>query len=94
MPNTQSIDGRPLGNNVDHIQNHISDSFLSKEEANHQDVSNILNNIRMSNLNNVIKEQVNVNSLSEKLDPLKLIIPTNIDIEESNDIPCKQLNHT
>ena len=58
----------------------VSQTCLSKEDVNHQDVTHILKNIRMSNLDKVVIGQLNVNSLSEKFHSLKFIIPENIDI--------------
>ena len=47
---------------------------------NQGDVTNILKNIRMSNLNNIVIGQMNVNSLSTKFDSVKHFTPGNIDI--------------
>ena len=62
------------------FQKYISEGFVDKKDINHQDVSKILKQIRINNLNNVIIGHLNVNSLVPKLDAIKTIIPGNIDV--------------
>ena len=47
---------------------------------NDQEVTSILKEIRVKNINRIIVGHLNVNSLAEKFDSLKVIIPGNIDI--------------
>ena len=47
---------------------------------NHQDTSGVLKEIRVNNLNRIIIGHLNVNSLVQKIDSLKVIIPGNIDV--------------
>ena len=47
---------------------------------NDQDVTSILKEIRVNNINRIIVGHLNVNSLAEKFDSMKVIIPGNIDI--------------
>ena len=62
------------------MQKYISDIFIDKNDINPQDVSQILKQIRIRNLNNVIVGHLNVNSISNKLDAIKTIIIGNTDI--------------
>lgn len=62
------------------FEKYISEGFVDKKDINHQDVSKILKQIRIKNLNNIIIGHLNVNSLVPKLDAIKTIIPGNIDI--------------
>ena len=47
---------------------------------NYDDISKVLKDIRMSNMNNVIIGHLTVNSIAGKFDSLKLIIPENLEI--------------
>ena len=51
-----------------------------KSNVNDEDVSKILKDIRMTNLNRSIIGHINANSFVDKLDSMKLIIPGNIDV--------------
>ena len=63
-----------------HVSNekHHSECFINKEDVNHQDISGVLKEIRVNNLNRI--GHLNVNSLAENSDSLKVIIPVNIDV--------------
>ena len=61
-------------------EKYLSDLFIKKEDVNHQDISGILKEIRVKNLNRIIIGHLNVNSLAAKIDSLKVIIPGNIDV--------------
>ena len=58
----------------------LSDNFLKKSNVNDEDVSKILKDIRMTNINRIIMGHLNVKSFADKLDSLKLIIPGNTDV--------------
>ena len=47
---------------------------------NYHDVSHILRQLRIDNVNNVIIAHLNVNHIANKLDAMKTIIPGNVDI--------------
>ena len=47
---------------------------------NYLHVSQVLKQIRVNNVNNVIIGQLNVNSIANKLDDIKTIIPGNVDV--------------
>ena len=55
-------------------------TWNTREGVNHQEVSEILKQIRIKNLKNVIIGHLNVNSFAPKLDALKTIISNNMDI--------------
>ena len=59
--------------------NILNNSFMYEEKA---DASEILNNLRKSNLNNVILGHLNIlhNSIANKVDSLSFIVQENIDI--------------
>ena len=59
---------------------YLSDKFLKKSNVNDEDVSTVLKDIRMTNINHIIIDHLNVNSFADKLDSMKLIIPGNIDV--------------
>ena len=61
-------------------EKYLSDNFFKNEDVNDQDVSRILKDIRVTNLNRIIIGHLNVNSFAEKIDSLKVIIPGNIDV--------------
>ena len=48
--------------------------------TNYQDVSRVLREMKISNLNKVIVAHLNVNPFPDKLEAIKIIIPSNIDI--------------
>ena len=57
-----------------------SEVFVKNDDTNHQDVSQILKNIRIKNLQSVVIGHLNVNSYANKFDAIKVIIERNIDI--------------
>ena len=57
-----------------------SEVFVKNDDINHQDVSQILKNIRIKNLHSVVIGHLNVNSYANKFDAIKVIIEGNIDI--------------
>ena len=61
-------------------QKYISDTFVHKNDIKHQEVSQVLESIRVKNVNRVIIGHLNVNFIAPKLDAIKLIVPGNIDI--------------
>ena len=50
------------------------------EDMDHEDVNEILNDIRIKNINNIIIAYLNINSFPNKYDALNFFIPENIDI--------------
>ena len=62
------------------IQKYVSKEFVSKGDINLQEVSQVLKQIRISNVNRVIIGHLNVNFFAVKLDAIKTIIPGNVDI--------------
>ena len=71
-----------LSDNVNIVPHpaYLSNDFVCEKDTNHQDVSQVLNQIRTKYLHNLIIAHLNVNSLASKLDAIKTIIPGNIDI--------------
>ena len=57
--------------------NILNNSFMYEDKA---DASEILNNLRKSNLNNVILGHLNINSIANKVDSLSFIVQETIDI--------------
>ena len=47
---------------------------------NHQEVSELLNSIRVKNINNIIVAYLNINTFKNKFDFLKTLISENIDV--------------
>ena len=62
------------------LQKYTSDLFLNPVDVNPQDVSEVLKNIRIKNLNSVVVAHLNVNSFSKKYDAIKTVIPGNVDV--------------
>ena len=62
------------------FQKYVSKDFLDKGDINHQEVSKLLNRIRINNINRVIIGHLNVNFFAIKLDSIKVIITENVDI--------------
>ena len=63
----------------------LFDKYASKEsfkgeDISHQEVSHVLKQIRVENINRVIIGHLNVNFFAMKLDAIKTIIPGNVDI--------------
>ena len=73
------IEERELDNSF-LLHKYISDIFVDKDDIKHQEVSHILKDIRIKNVNRVIIGHLNVNFIAAKLDAIKLIIPGNVDI--------------
>ena len=48
--------------------------------ADNQDPSEVIKNIKLSNVNRLIMGQLNVNGLKNKIDPIKLLAEGNIDV--------------
>ena len=65
---------------VESFQQHLSDSFIFKDDAVHHDVSQILKKMRTKNLHNVIVGLLNVNSIASEFDAIKSIIPGSIGV--------------
>ena len=47
---------------------------------NHQEVSELLNSIRVKNINNIIVAYLNINTFKNKYDFLEILISENIDV--------------
>ena len=60
-------------------QKYISEEFLDKNDIDHQDVSQVIRQIRVKNVNRVIIGHLNVNFMAPKLDAIRTIIPGNVD---------------
>ena len=73
-----TIPGRVTSENID--VKFITDSFLTKEDVNNQDVFKMLSDIRINSINRIIIGHLNANSSADKYDSMKLIIPGNIDV--------------
>ena len=67
-------------NNTFLSRKYISKEFLGNEDVKHQEVSQVLKQRRISNINRVIIGHLNVNLFATKLDDIKTIIPGNVDI--------------
>ena len=67
-------------NNTFLSHKYISKEFLDNEDVKHQEVSQVLKQIRISNINRVIIGHLNVKFFATKLDDIKTIIPVNVDI--------------
>ena len=61
-------------------QKYMSEEFLDKNDIDHQDVSQVIRQIRVKNVNRVIIGHLNVNFMAPKLDAIRTIIPGNVDI--------------
>ena len=62
------------------LQKYIGKEYLEKKDVNYQEVSQLLKQIRLRNLNRIIIGHLNVNFFAIKLDAIKLIILDNVDI--------------
>ena len=62
------------------IPNPLNMEISPKTDINHEEVEQNLRQIRVTNINNIIIAYLNINTLSNKFDSLKLIIPGNVDI--------------
>ena len=62
------------------LQKYVSKDFCDKNDVDHREVSLVLKEIRVNNVNRVIIGHLNVNFFAPKLDAIKTIIPGNIDI--------------
>ena len=58
----------------------MSEKFVKRNDINHQEVSQVLKQIRIKNVNKVIIGHLNVNCFAVKLDVIKIIIQDNVDI--------------
>ena len=67
-------------NNTFLSHKYISKGFFDNEDVKHQEVSQVLKQIRISNINRVVIGHLNVNFFATKLDDIKTIIPGNVDI--------------
>ena len=56
-------------------EKYLSECFINKGDVNHPDISGVLKEIWVNNLNRIIIGNLNVNSLAEKIDSLKVITP-------------------
>ena len=64
-----------------HIAQHDSlETNYRDKEVNHQEVSELLNRIRVKNINNIIVAYLNINTFKNKYDFLKTLISENIDV--------------
>ncbi|MCH2403184.1 MAG: hypothetical protein MK216_04090, partial [Candidatus Nitrosopelagicus sp.] len=61
-------------------QKYMSEEFLDKNDIDHQEVSQVIRQIRVKNINRVIIGHLNVNFMAPKLDAIRTIIPGNVDI--------------
>lgn len=59
---------------------YISEEFVDKRDVDHHEVSQVLRQLRIRNVNRVIIGHLNVNFFAIKLDAIKTIIPGNVDI--------------
>ena len=59
---------------------YVSDEFLGKDDVNHHEISQLLKQIRLSNIGRVIIGHLNVNFFASKIDAIRTIIPGNVDI--------------
>ena len=80
----QSVIGNDSESEMDSALNlekiYISDNFLHRDDVRNNDVQQVLENIRLRNINRVIFGHLNVNFFALKLDAIKTIIPGNVDI--------------
>ena len=58
----------------------MSEEFLDKNDIDYQEVSQVIRQIRVKNINRVIIGHLNVNFMAPKLDAIRTIIPGNVDI--------------
>ena len=68
-----------LGSTFVH-QKYVSEKFVKRNDINHREVSEVLKQIRIKNVNKVIIGHLNVNCFAVKLDAIKIIIQDNVDI--------------
>ena len=68
-----------LGSTFVH-QKYVSEKFVKRNDIYHQEVSQVLKQIRIKNVNKVIIGHLNVNFFAVKLDAIKIIIQDNVDI--------------
>ena len=61
-------------------QKYMSEEFLDKNDIDNQEVSQVIRQIRVKNMNRVIIGHLNVNFMAPKLDAIRTIIPGNVDI--------------
>ena len=61
-------------------QKYMSEEFLDKNDIDHQEVSQVIRQIRGKNMNRVIIGHLNINFMAPKLDAIRTIIPGNVDI--------------
>jgi len=61
-------------------QKYMSEDFLDKNGIDHQEVSQVIRQIRVKNMNRVIIGHLNINFMAPKLDAIRTIIPGNVDI--------------
>ena len=68
------------GPNIEQVENssNVSVSEVINNE-NFKDISTILRNIKLKNINKLTIASLNINSVSNKFEQLKTIIPGNID---------------
>ena len=59
---------------------YFSNSFLKMSDVDFKDVANALKSIRLKNAKNIIIGQLNINTIENKIDFLKMIVINNIDI--------------
>ena len=62
------------------FEKYVSEGFVGKNIVNYNEVSHVLKQIRLRNVNRVIIGHLNVNFFAVKLDAIKTIIPGNVDI--------------
>ena len=62
------------------LHKYISKGFCEKKDINSEEVSHVLKQIRIENVNRVIICHLNVNFFAAKIDAIKTIIPGNVDI--------------
>ena len=59
---------------------YTSKEFVNKKDKNHQEVSQVMRQMRVKNINRVIIGHLNVNFMAPKIDAIRTIIPGNVDI--------------
>ena len=62
------------------LHKYVSGEFLDKHDVSNQEVAQLLNDIRIANINRVIIGHLNVNFFASKLDAIKTFIPGNLDV--------------
>ena len=59
---------------------YTSKEFVDKKDIDHQEVSQVMRQMRVKNINTMIIGHLNVNFMAPKIDAIRTIIPGNVDI--------------